>query len=232
MRTGNGENVHNTGDSECLQEFRLYALIAAKEHGKDRRGIRARHNLRHVVKIVRTYACSPSHKLLCMGRRFILLNDDIARFSRKCRRNSIDTQKKARVDLSRVLIALRTTHFSICREQISDLSENILLRIIISRIDVELPDCGMLLAPLQDALDGNRVAYMPNAVRIRSYTRRVCNRSYNAYALPCSVRNILRWNFVRSGKSNDAQHEKKPHKGNPCSPIAFQNKEAGGKGND
>ena len=62
MGAGNREDVHNPGDCKCLKEFGTYPVIATKEHGKNRSGIAARHNLRHAVQIERTHVSCPLQK--------------------------------------------------------------------------------------------------------------------------------------------------------------------------
>ena len=60
MRAGYRQQMHDTGDRECLQEFRLQTGITAKQHGKDCCGILGWHHRLHGKPIVLPNRCQPT----------------------------------------------------------------------------------------------------------------------------------------------------------------------------
>ena len=94
--------MHDAHRREGFDKFRLYALVAAEEHGEDRRRIFLGHHALHRSTVCRTHPFTPAQH----GMRLSRFPCYARLLRRKTRTHALDRRRTLHINASRIAVAV------------------------------------------------------------------------------------------------------------------------------
>ena len=145
--------MHDARSREGFDEFGLYALVAAEEHGEDRRRIFLGHHALHRSAVCRAHPLAPPQHGICLPR--LPMNSRLLR--RETRAHALDRRRALHINAPGIAVAVDALDLPQSRDFRANLGQG--SDIFAHLRDIDCSRRRLLLAALAHALCLHRIAH-------------------------------------------------------------------------